>query len=126
MQKIVKSAAGTPEAELPAQGVTLSIPSHMAAPSHALVLREGPKSTRPRGRIPRLARLLTLVHHVAELLQRGAVEIQAEFEVAAPADPVSKQSDSVTWCLVRLVADRGAAMIALKLDAKRLAKMVAP
>jgi hypothetical protein len=38
--------AGTPEAEPPAQGVTLSIPTHMAVPSHALVLRAGPS---PRG-----------------------------------------------------------------------------
>jgi hypothetical protein len=50
MQKLVKDAAGTPEAEPLAQGVTLSIPTHMAAPSHALILREGPKphaATRP-------------------------------------------------------------------------------
>jgi hypothetical protein len=54
MRKIVKDAAGTPEAEPPAQGVTLNIPTHMAAPSHALILREGPKPTRPRGHIPRV------------------------------------------------------------------------
>ena len=59
---------GAPEAEPPAQGVTLSIPTHMAAPSHALVLREGPKPMRPRGRIPRVARLLAHVHHFQELL----------------------------------------------------------
>jgi hypothetical protein len=45
MRKIVEDAAGTPEAEPPAQGITLSIPTHMAAPSRALVLREGPNPT---------------------------------------------------------------------------------
>jgi hypothetical protein len=54
-------AVGAPDAST--QCVTLSIPTHMAAPSHALVLREGPKPTRPRGRIPRVARLLALAHH---------------------------------------------------------------
>jgi hypothetical protein len=47
-------AAGAPEASTP--GVTLRVPTHMAAPSHALVLREGPKPTWPHGRIPRVAR----------------------------------------------------------------------
>jgi hypothetical protein len=60
MRKFVKDAAGTPEAEPPTQGVTLSIPTHMAAPSHVLILREGPKPARPRGRIPRVARLSRL------------------------------------------------------------------
>jgi hypothetical protein len=50
----------------------------MAAPAHALVLREGPKPTRPRGRIPRVARLLALAYHFEELLDTGAVETQAE------------------------------------------------
>jgi hypothetical protein len=54
-------APGTPDAST--QGVTLRIPTHMAAPSHALVLREGPKPTRPRGRIPRVTGLLALAHH---------------------------------------------------------------
>jgi hypothetical protein len=47
MRKIVKDAAGTPQTEPPAQDVTLSIPTHMAAPSHALILREGPKPRSP-------------------------------------------------------------------------------
>lgn len=47
MRKLVKDAAGMPEADTPAPGVTLSIPTHMAAPSHALVLREGPAGARP-------------------------------------------------------------------------------
>ena len=72
MREIVKDAAGTPDAEPPAPGVTLSIPTHMAAPSHALVLREGPKLTRPRGRIPRVARLRALAHHFDKLLDTGA------------------------------------------------------
>jgi hypothetical protein len=59
-QDSTTGVAGTPDAEPPAQGVTLSIPTHMAAPSHGLILREGPKPTRPRGRIPRVARLLAL------------------------------------------------------------------
>ena len=57
----------------------------MAAPSHALVLREGPKPTRPRGRIPRVARLLALAHHFQELLDTGAVETQAETGASATA-----------------------------------------
>jgi hypothetical protein len=58
MRQIVKDAAGTPEAEPPTQGVTLSIPTHMATPSHALVLREGPKVHRLRAvrRSPRPSR----------------------------------------------------------------------
>jgi hypothetical protein len=79
--------AGTPDAETPAQGVTLSIPTHMAAPSHALVLREGPKPTRPRGRIPRVARLLALAYHFEELLKTGAVETQAELAELAKLTP---------------------------------------
>jgi hypothetical protein len=87
MQKTVKGAAGMPEVEPPAQGVTLSIPTHMAAPSHALVLREGPKPTRPRGRIPRVARLLALAHHFQELLDTGAVETQVELAELAKLTP---------------------------------------
>jgi hypothetical protein len=67
--------------------VTLRIPTHMAAPSHALVLREGPKPTRPRGRIPRVARLLALAHHFEELLATGAVETQAELAELAKLTP---------------------------------------
>lgn len=61
--------------------------THMAAPSHPLVLREGPKPTRPRGRIPRVARLLALAHHFEELLDTGAVETQAEFAELAKLTP---------------------------------------
>jgi hypothetical protein len=43
-QKSMDGAARTPEAATPAQRVTLRIPTHMAAPSHALILREGPSS----------------------------------------------------------------------------------
>jgi hypothetical protein len=77
--------AGAPDAST--QGVTLSVPTHMAAPSHALVLREGPKPTRPRGRIPRVARLLALAHHFDELLATGAVETQAELAELAKITP---------------------------------------
>jgi hypothetical protein len=59
----------------------------VAAPSHALVLREGPKPTRPRGRIPRVARLLALAHHFDELLKTGAVETQAELAELAKLTP---------------------------------------
>jgi hypothetical protein len=79
--------AGTPEAEPPAQGVTLHIATHMAAPSHGLILREGPKPRRPRGRIPRVARLLPLAHHFDELLKAGAVETQAELAELAKLTP---------------------------------------
>ena len=74
MRTMVRDAAGTPEAEPPAQGVTLSIPTHMVAPSHALVLREGPKPTRPRGRIPRVAGPLARAHYFQELLDTHVVE----------------------------------------------------
>jgi hypothetical protein len=86
IRKITDGAAGAPEASTP--GVTLRVPTHMAAPSHALVLREGPKPTRPRGRIPRVARLLALAHHFEELLKTGAVETQAEFARLAKLSPV--------------------------------------
>jgi hypothetical protein len=78
-------APGTPDAST--QGVTLRIPTHLAAPSHALVLREGAKPTRPRGRIPRVARLLALAHHFDELLKTGAVETQAELAELAKLTP---------------------------------------
>ena len=77
--------AGAPDAST--QGVTLHIPTHLAAPSHALVLREGPKPTRPRGRIPRVARLLALAHHFQELLDSGTVETQAEIAELAKLTP---------------------------------------
>jgi hypothetical protein len=52
-------AACVSEASGPAQRVTLRIPTHLAAPSYALILREGPQLTPPRGRTPRVARLLS-------------------------------------------------------------------
>jgi hypothetical protein len=78
-------AAGAPEANT--QGVTLSVPTYMAAPSHGLILREGPKPMRPRGRIPRVARLLALAHHFDELLKTGIVETQAELAELAKLTP---------------------------------------
>jgi hypothetical protein len=83
----MKGAAGTPDASTPSQRVTLRIPIHIAALSHALVLRDGPKHTRPRGRIPRVARLLALAHHFEELLETGAVETQAELAELAKLTP---------------------------------------
>jgi hypothetical protein len=77
--------AGAPEAST--LGATLSVPTHMAAASHALVLREGPKPMRPRGRIPRVARLLALAHHFEELLETGVVETQAELAELAKLTP---------------------------------------
>ena len=64
-----------------------SHPDPPAAPSHALVLREGPKPTRPHGRIPRVARLLALTHHFVELLEMGAVETQAKLAELAKLTP---------------------------------------
>jgi hypothetical protein len=61
-----------------AERVTLRVPTHLAAPSHALILREGPKPTRPRGSIPRVARLLALAHHFQKLIDTRAVETSAE------------------------------------------------
>ena len=48
--------------------ITLRMQVHTDAPSHGIILREGPKPTRVRGRIPRIARLLALAHHFQELL----------------------------------------------------------
>jgi hypothetical protein len=70
--------AGAPDAST--QGVTLSIPTHMAAPSHALVLREGPKPTRPRGRIPRVARLLALAPNAPKVLKRCIADFRCRPE----------------------------------------------
>jgi hypothetical protein len=86
-RKIVASGASAPEADTPAQRVTLRIATHMATPSHALVLREGPKPTRPRGRIPRVARLLALAYHFQELLDARVVETQAEIAELAKLTP---------------------------------------
>jgi hypothetical protein len=43
--------------------------------------------TRPRGRIPRVARLLALAHHFEELLATDAVETQAELAELAKLTP---------------------------------------
>jgi hypothetical protein len=59
-------------AELPEERITLRMPVDTDAPSHGIVLREGPKPTRVRGRIPRIARLLALAHHFQELLDLRA------------------------------------------------------
>jgi hypothetical protein len=83
--KTMDDAAGAPGRQ--PQGVTLSIPTHVAAPSRAFVLREGPTPMRPRGRIPRVARLLALAHHFHELLDTGAVETQAELAALAKLTP---------------------------------------
>jgi hypothetical protein len=42
---------------------------------------------RPRGRIPRVARLLALAHHFEELPATGAVETQAELAELAKLTP---------------------------------------
>jgi hypothetical protein len=84
---ITDNAAEVEEGGEPAQGVTLSIPTHMAAPSHGLILRERPEPARPRGRIPRVARLLALAHHFQELLDARAVEAQAELAELAKLTP---------------------------------------
>ena len=47
----------------------------------------GPKPTRPRGRIPRVARLLALAYHFEELLETGAVETQTELAELAKLTP---------------------------------------
>jgi hypothetical protein len=69
---------GAPEVRHARAGRHAELPTHMAAPSYSLILREGPQPTRPRGRIPRVARLLALAHHFDELLKTGAMESQAE------------------------------------------------
>lgn len=84
-QHSTTGTAGAPDAST--QGVTLSIPTHMAAPSHRLILREGPKPTRPRCRIPRVARLLALAYHFQELLDTRVVETQAELAELAKRPP---------------------------------------
>jgi hypothetical protein len=86
-RKSVASGADAPDASASALRVTLRIPTHMAAPSHALVLREGPKPMRPRGRIPRVARLLALAYHFQELLDTRVVETQAELAELAKLTP---------------------------------------
>jgi hypothetical protein len=59
----------------------------MATPSTRSFSAKGPKPTRPRGRIPRVARLLALAHHFQELLDSGTVETQAEIAELAKLTP---------------------------------------
>jgi hypothetical protein len=68
----------SPFAEPTEERITLRMQVHTDAPSHGIVLREGPKPTRVRGRIPRIARLLALAHHFQELLDTGVVRTQME------------------------------------------------
>jgi hypothetical protein len=68
----------SPMGEPAEERITLRMQVHTDAPSHGIVLREGPKPTRVRGRIPRIARLLALAHHFQELLDTGVVRTQME------------------------------------------------
>jgi hypothetical protein len=68
----------TPVAAPMEERVTLRMQVHTDAPSHGILLREGPRPARPRGRIPRIARLLALAHHFQELLDTGVVRTQME------------------------------------------------
>ena len=68
----------SPHADPVEERITLRMQVHVDAPSHGIVLREGPKPTRVRGRIPRIARLLALAHHFQELLETGVVRTQME------------------------------------------------
>ena len=66
------------EQDTPGERVTLSIPIHLATPSHRTVVREGPKPARPTARIARVSRLLALAHHFQNLLDTGVVRTQME------------------------------------------------
>jgi hypothetical protein len=68
----------THEGDTPGERVTLSIPIHLATPTRATVVREGPKPARPAGRIPRVARILAQAHHFQNLLDTGVVRTQME------------------------------------------------
>jgi hypothetical protein len=68
----------SPNAEPAEERITLRMQVHTDAPSHGIILREGPKPMRPRGRVPRIARLLALAHHFQELLDTGVVRTQME------------------------------------------------
>jgi hypothetical protein len=78
-------ADGTHEGEqdTPGERVTLSIPIHLATPSHRTIVREGPKPTRPTARIARVSRLLALAHHFQNLLDTGVVRTQMELAALA-------------------------------------------
>jgi hypothetical protein len=69
---------GAHAGDAPGERVTLSIPVHLATPTRRTVVREGPKSERPTGRIPRLSRVLALAHHFQNLLDTGVVRTQME------------------------------------------------
>jgi hypothetical protein len=66
------------EKDVPGERVTLSIPIHLATSTHRTVVREGPKPTRPTGRIARVSRLLALAYHFQDLLDTGVVRTQME------------------------------------------------
>jgi hypothetical protein len=68
----------SPNAEPTEERITLRMQVHTDAPSHGIILREGPKPARPRGRVPRIARLLALAHHFQELLDTGVIRTQME------------------------------------------------
>jgi hypothetical protein len=68
----------SPSAEPMEERITLRMQVHTDAPSHGIILREGPRPTRPRGRVPRIARLLALAHQFQELLDTGVVRTQME------------------------------------------------
>jgi hypothetical protein len=68
----------SPNAAPAEERITLRMQVHTDAPSHGIILREGPKPARPRGRVPRIARLLALAHHFQELLDTGVIRTQME------------------------------------------------
>jgi hypothetical protein len=72
--KIPDGVASTLEPSTPAPRVTLRIPTTWPRP-RTLVLREEPKPTHPRGRIPRVARLLALAYHFQELLDTAPLRL---------------------------------------------------
>jgi hypothetical protein len=77
-QQQLPSPDGAHEGDTPGERVTLSIPIHLATPTRATVVREGPKPARPAGRIPRVARILAQAHHFQNLLETGVVRTQME------------------------------------------------
>jgi hypothetical protein len=72
-QQQLSPANATHEGDGPGERVTLSIPIHLATPTHATVVREGPKPARPTGRIARVSRILAQAHHFQNLLDTGVV-----------------------------------------------------
>ena len=83
----------SPITEPAEERITLRMQVHVDAPSHGIVLREGPKPTRVRGRIPRIARLLALAHHFQELLETGVVRTQMETRRTHQADDGTDHPD---------------------------------